>query len=80
MYLFCDGLKISLPGHLPNTFNLEKILMGNSASRNQFLLKYLDNMKYIDDLGRGFLMIARETKGNFLYNEKDEILRLVLPL
>ena len=36
-------------------------------------------MKYIDGLGRGVPMIARETKGNFLYSEAGEILRLVLP-
>ena len=68
------------PGRLPNTLNLEKILTGNSAPRNQFLLKYLDNMKYIDGLGRGVpMIIARETKGNFLYSEEGEILHLVLP-
>ena len=79
MYVFRDRLEISSPGCLPNTLNLEKILTGNSAPRNQFLLKYLDNMKYIDGLGRGVPMIARETKGNFLYSEEGEILRLVLP-
>ena len=79
VYVFCDRLEISSPGRLPNTLNLEKILTGNSAPRNQFLLKYLDNMKYIDGLGQGVPMIARETKGNFLYIEEGEILRLVLP-
>ncbi len=78
VYVFRDRLEISSPGRLPNTLNLEKILTGNSATRNQFLLKYLDNMKYIDGLGRGVPMIARETKGNFLYSEEGEILRLVL--
>ena len=79
VYVFRDRLEISSPGRLPNTLNLEKILTGNSATRNQFLLKYLDNMKYFDGLGRGVPMIARETKGNFLYSEEGEILRLVLP-
>ncbi len=79
VYVFRDRLEISSPGRLPNTLSLEKILTGNSAPRNQFLLKYLDNMKYIDGLGRGVPMIARETKGNFLYSEEGEILRLVLP-
>ena len=51
VYLFRDRFEISSPGRLPNTLNLEKILTGNSAPRNQFLLKYLDNMKYIDGLG-----------------------------
>ena len=79
VYVFRDRLEINSPGRLPNTLNLEKILTGNSAPRNQFLLKYLDNMKYIDGLGRGVPMIARETKGNFLYSEEGEILRLILP-
>ncbi len=80
VYVFRDRLEISSPGRLPNTLNLEKILTGNSAPRNQFLLKYLDNMKYIDGLGRGVpMIIARETKGNFLYSEEGEILHLVLP-
>ncbi|MEL0222466.1 MAG: RNA-binding domain-containing protein [Deltaproteobacteria bacterium] len=79
VYVFRDRLEISSPGRLPNTLNLEKILTGNSAPRNQFLLNYLDNMKYIVGLGRGVPMIARETKGNFLYSEEGEILRLVLP-
>ena len=54
MYVFRDRLEISSPGRLQNTLNLEKILTGNSAPRNQFLLKYLDNMQYMDSLGRGF--------------------------
>ncbi|XOF34751.1 MAG: ATP-binding protein [Candidatus Electrothrix sp. YB6] len=47
VYIFRDRLEIISPGRLPNTLTVEKILTGNSAPRNTFLLKYLDNMKFI---------------------------------
>ena len=43
-----------------------------------FFWSILDNMKYIDGFGRGVPMIARETKGNFLYSDEGEILQPVL--
>ena len=58
--------------------NLEKILTGNSAPRNTFLLKYLDNMKFIDGLGRGVPMIRKAMEERFLYQEEGELLRLSL--
>lgn len=53
LFLFRDRLEVRSPGRLPNTLNLRKIRYGNSAPRNLLLLKYLDNMRYIDGLGRG---------------------------
>ncbi len=76
VYLFRDRLEITSPGRLPNTLNLEKILTGNSAPRNTFLLKYLDNMKFIDGLGRGVPMIRKAMEDRFLYQEDGELLRL----
>ncbi len=78
VYLFRDRLEITSPGRLPNTLNLEKILTGNSAPRNTFLLKYLDNMKFIDGLGRGVPMIRKAMEDRFLYQEEGELLRLSL--
>ncbi len=65
LYVFRDRLEISSPGRLPNTLNLEKILTGNSAPKNQFLLKYLDNMKYIDGLGRRVPNDCQRNQGEF---------------
>jgi ATP-dependent DNA helicase RecG len=76
VYLFRDRLEITSPGRLPNTLTIEKILTGNSAPRNTFILKYLDNMKFIDGLGRGVPMIHREMGNRFLYKEEGELLRL----
>ena len=78
VYVFKDRIEIASPGRLPNTLNIEKILTGNSAPRNNFLLKYLDNLKFIDGLGRGVPMIKQEMGENFNYQEDGEILRLVL--
>lgn len=76
VYLFRDRLEITSPGRLPNTLTIEKILTGNSAPRNTFILKYLDNMKFIDGLGRGVPMIHRQMGNRFLYKEEGELLRL----
>ena len=70
--------KQEIVGRLPNTLTLDKILTGNSAPRNNFLLKYLDNMKFIDGLGRGVPMIRREMVNRFRYEEEGELLRLTL--
>ena len=35
------------------------MLAGYSAPRNMYLVKYLDNMRYIDGLGRGVPMMKR---------------------
>jgi len=78
VYLFKDRIEITSPGRLPNTLNIEKILTGNSAPRNHFLLKYLDNLKFIDGLGRGVPMIKQEMKERFSYHEDGEMLRLIL--
>lgn len=76
VYMFRDRVEITSPGRLPNTLSIEKILTGNSAPRNTFLLKYLDNMKFIDGLGRGVPMIRKQMAGKFLYQEQGELLRL----
>ena len=78
VYLFRDRLEITSPGRLPNTLTIEKILTGNSAPRNTFILKYLDNMKFIDGLGRGVPMIRRQMGKRSLYQEEGELLRLSL--
>lgn len=59
VYFFEDRIEITNPGALPNTLTLEKLCYGHSAPRNMFLLKYMDNYRYIDGLGRGIpTMIA----------------------
>ncbi len=41
---------------------IEKMKIGVSYARNPFLVKYMENMRYIDHLGRGIPMILKEMK------------------
>ncbi|MDF2884015.1 MAG: recG2, partial [Clostridiaceae bacterium] len=41
---------------------IEKMKIGVSYARNPFLVKYMENMRYIDQLGRGIPMIIKEMK------------------
>ena len=74
--LFRDRLEVSSPGRLPNTLDLNKIRYGNSAPRNFLLLKFLDNLRYIDGLGRGIPMIIRELGGRITFAEIGDIFRV----
>ncbi|MDF2883913.1 MAG: recG2, partial [Clostridiaceae bacterium] len=44
------------------TVTIEKMKIGVSYARNPFLVKYMENMRYIDQLGRGIPMIIKEMK------------------
>lgn len=76
--VYRNRVEIRSPGALPNTLTLEKIRYGNSAARNLFLLKYLDNLRYIDGLGRGIPMILREMGDRAQFAEIGELFVLTL--
>ncbi len=75
-YLFDDRLEITSPGKIANTLTLQKIRYGNSASRNMFIVKYLDNMRYIDGLGRGVPMMLKTMKEDVDFDEIGELFRV----
>ena len=62
IFLFDDRIEYRSPGRIPNTVTLEKMKIGVSYSRNPFLVKYMENMRYIDKLGRGIPMIFAHMK------------------
>jgi len=68
VYLFSDRIEITSPGNLPNSLTLDKIRYGNSAPRNIFLVKYLDNMRYFDGLGRGIPMMIQSMGEKVSFN------------
>ena len=76
--VFSDRVEIVSPGRLPNTVTLEKIKTGNSAPRNLLLVKVLDNLRYIDGLGRGIPLIIRAMGKAAVWAEEGELLRLTL--
>lgn len=62
VFVFVDRLEIISPGRLPNTVTVEKMKTGVSFSRNPFLMKYMENFRYVDRLGRGVPMVISEMK------------------
>lgn len=78
VFVYRNRVEIRSPGRLPNTLTLEKIRYGNSAARNLFLLKYLDNLRYVDGLGRGIPMILREMGERAQFEEIGELFVLKL--
>ncbi|AJA48718.1 ATP-dependent DNA helicase RecG [Clostridium pasteurianum DSM 525 = ATCC 6013] len=62
VFMFDDRIEFHSPGKLPNTVTIEKMKIGVSYARNPFLVKYMENMRYIDQLGRGIPMIMKEMK------------------
>ena len=57
VFLFDDRLEIRSPGRLPNTVTIEKMKAGVSYASNPVLLKFMENLRYIDKLGRGIPMV-----------------------
>jgi ATP-dependent DNA helicase RecG len=80
VYLFQNRLEITSPGKLPNTLTLDKIRYGNSAPRNMFLVKYLDNMRYFDGLGRGIPMIIKAMGNKVEFEEIGILFKLKFEL
>ncbi|MDD2402758.1 MAG: putative DNA binding domain-containing protein [Clostridia bacterium] len=62
VFMFEDRIEFRSPGRLPNTVTTEKMKIGVSYARNPFIVKYMENMRYIDQLGRGIPMIMKIMK------------------
>jgi ATP-dependent DNA helicase RecG len=84
IFKFDDRIELRSPGRLPNTVNLEKIKYGVSYARNPVIVKFMENMRYIDQMGRGIPMVVKEVnlkKGQILFEEIGEefVVTLWLP-
>lgn len=73
VFLYRDRLEVRSPGRLPNSLTIEKIRSGNSSPRNLLLLKYLDNLRYIDGLGRGIPLMLRALGERVTLEEQGEL-------
>ncbi len=58
--LFPDRCEFISPGRLPNTVSIEKLAVGTSYARNPLLVRFMENLGYMDKLGRGLPMVVRE--------------------
>ena len=64
VFLFDDRLEVISPGRLPNTVTIEKLRFGVSFAVNPVLVKFMENLRYIDQLGRGLPMVCQEAARN----------------
>ncbi|MCP4217575.1 MAG: transcriptional regulator [bacterium] len=64
VFLFDDRIEFISPGALPNTVTIAKIRTGVSYAVNPVLVKFMENLRYIDKLGRGIPMVCREAEKN----------------
>jgi ATP-dependent DNA helicase RecG len=64
VFLFDNRLEVRSPGRLPNTVTVEKMRVGVSYSINPILLKFMENLRYIDKLGRGIPMVYQIASQN----------------
>jgi ATP-dependent DNA helicase RecG len=81
--MYSDRIEFISPGRLPNSVSLEKLKYGVSHPRNPIILKFLENMGYVERLGRGLPMVYQETQKlkKFLnFEEVGEEFRVVIEL
>lgn len=83
VFLFADRLEVLSPGRLPNTVTIEKLAVGVSFARNPILVRLMENLGYVDKLGRGLPIVwraARQLGLQVQFEERGEEFRVVLPL
>ena len=64
IFMFADRIEFRSPGRLPNAVNVEKLRYGVSSPVNPIILKFMDNLRYVDRLGRGLPMVYHEATSN----------------
>ncbi len=80
VFIFADRIEITSPGALPNTLTIEKLPYGHSAPRNMFLLKFMDNLRYIDGLGRGIPSMVAAMGKRIKFEEVGAAFRVTIML
>jgi len=80
---FNDRIEFISPGRLPNTVTIDKLKSGVSFAVNPVILKFMENLRYIDKLGRGIPMVCHEARQLGLepgFYETGEEFQVILPL
>jgi len=83
LFLFNNRIECHSPGRLPNTVTLDKLRFGVSYASNPIIVKFMDNLRYIDRLGRGFPLLYREAQrlgSELQVDELGDVLRIILKL
>jgi ATP-dependent DNA helicase RecG len=83
IFLFSDRIEFISPGKLPNTVTIEKLKAGVSYAVNPVIVKFMENLRYIDKLGRGIPMVCKEVEKNHkqvIFKELGEEFKVALSL
>ena len=83
VFLFRDRIEFMSPGRLPNTVSIDKLTVGTSFSRNPLLVRLMENLGYMDKLGRGLPMVYQEAvrRGRQLFfKDEGEEFKVILEL
>ncbi|MCU0289490.1 MAG: putative DNA binding domain-containing protein [Acidobacteria bacterium] len=83
VFLFSDRIEFLSPGNLPNTVTIEKMRAGVSYAVNPIIVKFMENLRYIDKLGRGIPMVCKEVEKNnkeIIFKELGEEFKVILYL
>jgi ATP-dependent DNA helicase RecG len=83
IFMFSNRIEIISPGRLPNTVTIEKLSFGVSYSINPIIVKFMENLRYIDKLGRGLPMVCKIAKDNqksIQFEELGEEFKVTLEL
>lgn len=73
IFMFADRVEFISPGRLPNTVTVDKLSYGVSYSINPVIVKFMENLRYIDKLGRGLPMVYKIAKDHHKQIKFEEI-------
>jgi ATP-dependent DNA helicase RecG len=83
LLMFSDRIEFISPGRLPNTVTIDKLKAGVSYASNPILLKFMENLRYVERLGRGLPMVYHEVRKlgqEVVFKELGEEFRVIVPL
>lgn len=83
VFVFTNRIEVISPGRLPNTVSIEKLPIGTSFARNPVLVRFMQNLGYVDKLGRGLPMVCQEAAKlgrSVQFLEQGEEFHVMLPL
>ncbi len=73
IFMFNNRIEFISPGRLPNTVTIEKLSYGVSYSVNPVIVKFMENLRYIDKLGRGLPMVYKIANDNYKQIKFEEV-------
>ena len=82
--LLPDRIEVITPGRLVNSVTIEKMKTGISIPRNPLIIKYMQNFKYSDQLGRGIPMVLKKVQSmpgyEIEFKEKEDRFLAILKI